>query len=176
MKVSIHALAIALSGALAVSALAGCSNTGQPTATESTDDAAAATEEEAADTAQAVVEPAVADWSQINDSTVRAAIDAQLEKFYEANGERFGLLVVESLPSGDPFQAAGEAAFSLGMPAIVVATDQKDIQFVGDEALAYMADDRARMAKETAEYFDRGEFEQGIDHALGEIERVWQGG
>ena len=39
-----------------------------------------------------------------------------------------------------------------------------------------MAEDRARMAKETAAYFDRGEFEQGIDHALTEIERAWQGG
>ena len=172
MKLSKHCVATALTVAL----LAGCSNGGEANGAETADHATALGAPETGDTGEAIVEPATADWTQLNDSALRAAIDAKLEAFYQANDQRFGLLVVDSLPAGDPFQAAGEAAFPLGMPAIVVVTGKKDIQFVGDDALAYMADDRARMAKETAAYFDRGEFEQGIDHALSEIQRAWQGG
>lgn len=169
MKLFKHGLAMVATGALVV----GCSGTDEATAAE---DSAAAGAPDTNEVSETAAEPAAADWSRLNDSAVRAAIDARLEEFYQSNGQRFGLLVVDSLGGGDRFQAAGEAAFSLGMPAIVVSTNDKNIQFVGDEALAYMADERARMATETAEYFNRGEFEQGVDHALDEIEHAWQGG
>lgn len=122
-----------------------------------------------------VTEPAAADWSGINDAEVRTVIDKRLAAFSEEAQVRWSLLVVDKHEGDDLWQAAGMAAFDLGGPAIVVSTDQKDIQFVGDEALAYAVEGRTRLAKETAEFLDRGEFVEGVEHAIKGIKAIWNG-
>jgi hypothetical protein len=150
--------------ALSVALLACSGETGAAGA-ENSDAGAAAPAEGAADSA---AEPETADWTGIEDPETRAAIDARLAAFANEYGP-FGLVVVDALEGDDHWTAAGEAAFDLGMPAIVVSTGQREIHFAGDEALAYFEDFRAELAEETAAYFDRGEFAEGIDHALTRI-------
>ena len=159
---------------LTASLLAGCSAEADDssaeaaapeTAVDDTQDAVA--NEDAAAPEQAAAE---ADWTGINDNAVRTAIESKLA------AKDMGLVVVERHKSDDFWGDAGMAAMDLGKPAMVVSTGQKDIQFVGDEGLAYFQEDRARIAKETAEFFDRGEYEQGVEHALKQIDAVFAGG
>ncbi|MBC2778318.1 hypothetical protein [Parasphingopyxis marina] len=120
------------------------------------------------DAPDSATEPQAADWTGIEDPGTHAAIDARLADFANEYGP-FGLVVVEALEGDDHWTAAGKASFDLGMPAIVVSTSQHEIHFAGDEGLAYFEDFRAELAEETAAYFDRGEFVEGVDHALGRI-------
>lgn len=160
-------------------AATGCGESGAAESRSDTNEAtsaAQATQIALADEAEASTpadQPAEADWSGINDAATRAAIDGHLDSFAQETGQRFGLLVVDSLSGADRFQAAGEAAFDLGTPAIVVSLDQRDIQLVGDEALAYDVASRERIARETAAYFDRGDFAEGVSHALDAILASW---
>ena len=104
---------------------------------------------------------------------VQAAIAARVDAFARRTGYRYGFLAVDRLADEDRFGAAGMAAWDLGTPAIVASIEQRDVQIVGDEALAYMEDTRNRIAGETADYFNRGEFEAGVNHALEQIEASW---
>lgn len=115
-------------------------------------------------------------WRELNDPGVQAAIVARVDAFAQRTGYRYGFLAVDRLDGDDRFAAAGEAAWDLGTPAIVASIEQRDVQIVGDEALAYMEDTRKRIASETAEYFDRGEFEAGVTYALQQIEKSWSEG
>lgn len=138
------------------------------------------TEEEAApdtegEAGEATQESTSTDWTQINDSAIRAEIDQRLAAFQEEYFDRFNLLVVDRLDGADRWQAAGEAAFELGGPTIVVATEQRDVQIVGDEALAYLEEDRIRLQNGLAEHFNRGEFVTGIETFLRDVVPVWYG-
>ncbi len=117
-----------------------------------------------------------ADWSGLNNPKVQAAIAARVEAFAERTGYRYGFLAVDRLDDNDRFLAAGKAAWDLGTPAIVASIQQRDIQIVGDEALAYFEETRGRIADDTSEYFDRGEFEAGVQNALAQIEASWNEG
>ena len=128
----------------------------------------------AADASDPVAEPEDEfGWEGLDDPEVQAAIAARVDAFARRTGYRYGFLAVDRLADEDRFGAAGMAAWDLGTPAIVASIEQRDVQIVGDEALAYMEDTRNRIAGETADYFNRGEFEAGVNHALEQIEASW---
>lgn len=167
----------------AAAAVQACSEAAETPAAEITSEDVAASEptanpvagDSAADEAAVPQEEARADWTQLNDSAIRAQIDQRLAAFQEEYFDRFNLLVVEQLEGEDRWQAAGLAASEQGGPTIVVATGQRDVQIVGDEALAYLEEDRIRLQNDLAAHFDRGEFVAGFDNFLSQIVPIWYG-
>lgn len=122
---------------------------------------------------EATPTPEASDWSGLMDDATRAAIDSVLAAKSDQIG-RFSFVAVENFEEEDDWLAAGLAASETGGPAIVVSTGQEIIHFAGDEGLAYFTDFRAKLADETADYFDRGEFVEGIEHATNRIAECYQ--
>ncbi|MGP1283662.1 MAG: hypothetical protein ACTS1X_11850 [Parasphingopyxis sp.] len=163
---TLHAIG---TGALAVSLLA-CGEPDANAADIAADGATGPAEATDSAVAEPVTEDAIAtDWSGLDDPATRAAIDERLDTHAGEFGG-FNFVVVNAFEQEDDWLAAGLLAQETNGPAIVVSTSQRIIHFAGDEGLAYFEDFRAELAGETAGYFDRGEFVEGIEHALERID------
>lgn len=136
---------------------------------DATTETAEATDTEAAPVDTAAEEAATNDWSGLNDPATRAAIEERLDAHAGEFGG-FNFVVVDAFEGDDDWTAAGMAADETGGPAIVVSTGDRIIHFAGDEGLAYFVDFRAELNDEVAAYFDRGEYAEGIEHALERID------
>ena len=115
---------------------------------------------------------AEAGWSGLHDAATQAKLKAQVEKFFDDyNAGPFKLLFVDSFSGNDHALSAGELAFDTGAPAIVIAIDQQEIFFVGDES--FMPAFTGPATKAMAAKFDKGDYTGGIDAGLDAIFKDW---
>ncbi|WP_271078671.1 TPM domain-containing protein [Aurantiacibacter sp. MUD61] len=117
--------------------------------------------------------PTQGDWSGIE--SARGEIEEILASAGDEYAPAFHFVVVDSLDidtaGGEtPFMAAGMAAADQGGSTIVVYTQDQQVHITGDEGLAYMVEDRNRIEGEMADYFDRGEYVEGIRQGLSMID------
>ncbi|MBH5321812.1 TPM domain-containing protein [Aurantiacibacter sediminis] len=122
--------------------------------------------------------PTEGNWLGIE--RARGEIEEVLASAGDEYAPAFHFVIVESLDldtaSGEtPFMAAGLAAADQGGPTIVVSTQDKQVHITGDEGLAYMVEDRNRIEGAMADYFDRGEYVEGIRQGLSMIDE-WNTG
>ena len=80
-------------------------------------------------------------------------------------------MFVDSFSGNDHALSAGELAFDKGAPAIVIAIDQREIFFVGDEGFGPAFTEPT--TKAMAAKFDKGDYTGGIQAGLDAIFKDW---
>ena len=171
----IHSIKAACAAVILAGMLAGCS---EPSAA-SNDADAGATVAESAPATEAAATPsasasatAEAGWSGLHDAATQAKLKAQVDKFFnDYNAGPFELMFVDSFSGNDHALSAGKLAFEKGAPAIVIAIDQREIFFVGEEGLG--PDFTEPTTKAMAAKFDQGDYTGGIDAGLDAIFQDW---
>ena len=112
-----------------------------------------------------------AGWAGLHDRAVQARMKKRVKQFYETYNEPFGLVFTDRFKGDDSRLAAGQLAFDTGTAAVVIAIDQKDVQFVGDESFTDSFSNSAGQA--VAANFAAGDYDGGIETAIGEISQLW---
>ena len=171
----IHSIRAACAAVILAGMLAGCS---EPSAA-SNDADAGATVAESAPATEAAATPsasasatAEAGWSGLHDAATQAKLKAQVDKFFnDYNAGPFELMFVDSFSGNDHALSAGKLAFDKGAPAIVIAIDQREIFFVGDEGFRPAFTEPT--TKAMAAKFDQGDYTGGIDAGLDAIFQDW---
>ncbi len=167
----------AFSAIVLTMALAGCgepSEAGDETVTEEATvaDSAPATEDAAETPTPTASATAEAGWSGLHDAATQAKLKAQVDKFFkDYNAGPFELMFVDSFSGNDHALSAGKLAFEKGVPAIVIAIDQREIFFVGEEGFGPAFTEPT--TKAMAAKFDKGDYTGGIDAGLDAIFKDW---
>ncbi|MEL7690288.1 TPM domain-containing protein [Citromicrobium bathyomarinum] len=173
----IRSLQTAFMAVILTAALAGCgapSEASDDAATEESTvaDGAPVTEDAAPTPTPTASATAEAGWSGLHDPATQAKLKAQVDKFFnDYNAGPFELMFVDSFSGNDHALSAGKLAFEKGAPAIVIAIDQREIFFVGDETFRPAFTDPT--TKAMAAKFDKGDYTGGIDVGLDAIFKDW---
>lgn len=110
------------------------------------------------------------DWSGLADAATLGKLQARMEAF-DWYGQRVGLRVIASFNGRDPSLAAGELTFDDGMPAIVIATEDKLIELVGEEAF-FVGNFRSETSARMGKLFDQGAYMEGLEAGLKSISQL----
>ena len=172
----IHSIRAAGAAVVLAGTLAGCS---EPSAASNDAEAGATPVAESAPATEAAATPsasasatAEAGWSGLHDAATQAKLKAQVDKFFnDYNAGPFELMFVDSFSGNDHALSAGKLAFDKGAPAIVIAIDQREIFFVGDEGFGPAFTEPT--TKAMAAKFDKGDYTGGIQAGLDAIFKDW---